>query len=255
VVAALAIVLAIFATSPAPDTSGIGPEGWTAIFTGVLAFSTIGLGILAIRSDRTARISATAAKDAATTAKQTLILANRAWIKAKITLGDRPLSFGDEHGAIVGAKFELINVGTAPAMHVSPQAWLEVAVERFNPLETYKRKAAEFRSGIYRGGETVFPGDKFPDPQEAISRAWSAVVSQTDIEARMAQLGPTDGLRLWLMACIDYTFPSDPDGHHQVGYMYMIHHRIPNTLIRPEHGPFLKEWLYLVPAPFGVPAD
>ena len=66
---------------------GIGPEGWTAIFTGVLTVATLALaGVAAVqitylkRADRTARITAKAALKSANVAERALIATERAFV-------------------------------------------------------------------------------------------------------------------------------------------------------------------------------
>ncbi len=99
---------------------GIGPEGWTAIFTAVLALTTVVLAVVAAvqieylrRSDKTARISADAAADANRIAREQIEMTQRARVSILAMSVSRNVVFGK-----IVVSCSLQNAGQLPASHV-----------------------------------------------------------------------------------------------------------------------------------------
>ena len=194
--------------------------------------------------------AANAAKQSADVAKQTLIAAQRAWIKAKIDIGNIPLVF-DQNGASTTVSFEITNVGNAPAINVTSHAWLIVGKQRQFPLAEQQRRFDEIRRQPFMFGFTLFPGENFPG---AIGIGlWTVQVNVTRDEIDEG-FRLTNGayISLYVIGCIDYTFPIDADMHHQTTFMLELRKTLPDIFIRPDDGQIPPSSLTLTDFNFGL---
>jgi hypothetical protein len=168
-----------------------------SFFNFSLVIVTLCLVVIAIKQ-------ANAAKAAADVAKQTLVTTQRAWIRAKVGIGNVPLF--DQNGARVSISFEITNVGNAPALNITPHAWLIVGKRGQFPIAEQQRKFDEIRRQPFLFGFTLFPGEDFPD---AIDIGLYSV-TRDEIEEGFRF---TNGayISLYVIGCIDYTFPIDAD--------------------------------------------
>src|SRR3984893_16828429 len=107
---------------------------------------------------------AAAAEKAADVARQTLIAAQRAWIRTdQIGFGGGGVAI-DVNGASVSVSLKITNTGNTPAIKVTPQAWLVVWKSGGpSPWQEQQRRCGEIRGQPFATtGFTLFPGESFP---------------------------------------------------------------------------------------------
>ncbi len=196
---------------------------WLMIFTGVLAFVALIQIYFLIKADKTAAKTAQAAKDSAEIANKTLIASQRAWIRIdQIGFGGGGLAI-DANGASVSVSFRITNIGNSPAINITPHAWLIVLRNgALSPLQEQQRRCGEIRHNPFSLGFTLFPGESFPDTIGL--GGWSLGVNATrvEIEEGATLSVKKNQLMLFIVGCIDYTFPTDASMHHQTGFIYEL---------------------------------
>jgi hypothetical protein len=218
---------------------GIGPEGWTAIFTAVLALFTGVLTVVSFvqikyltRADRTAARTAKAARDAAQIANRTLIASQRAWLRVNVSATNQPITL-DQNGASTVVSFMIINVGNTPAINITCNAWLLALYERGpSPIQEQLRLCAEIRSKPFYTGFTLFPGERFPESSGHASFGIGLNLSQDEVNKAIAS-NQSGIIALYVVGCVDYTFPADENTHHQTGFIYRIR-KVGGEPIRPQ---------------------
>lgn len=200
------------------------------------------------------RKAATAAQQAADVAERTLIATQRAWISVEASVG-APLVF-DQNGASTSIAFRIKNVGNSPATHITPHVRLGVLKEGGPyPLEEQTRGCSEVRQGPIGLGFTLFPGQSFPESQGLASGSWGVNISQEEIGKGRQVSADKKHIALFIVGCIDYTFPSDPEHHHQTGFIFDLLRfvkGIPVAVINPDDGQIPADNLRLMDSPFGV---
>jgi hypothetical protein len=211
------------------------PTDWLLVlFNGLLVLATISLFVSGEKSADAAKEAAKAAKQSADVAKSTLISSQRAWIRAKAGVTS-PLIF-DQNGASTSIWFEITNVGNSPALNVTPNAWL-LALTSGGPYpwQEQQRKCGEIRKAGSAMGFTLFPGENFPS-EKGFGR-WSLGINirQEDIQKALPASVGGKYVSLYVYGCIDYTFPTDPNNHHQTGFVYELQKKGPDP-ISPDDG-------------------
>ena len=202
----------------------------TAVFTIVLAISTIGLWaatrrlwVAGERQFRHARASALAqsratqaslaasveaakaATRSAAVAENALIATDRAWIsiKAKVT---RPLTFKDDQ-INLGVDFEIVNVGNAPATDV------QLFAELCRDITKAKLKGMEMAnlvsSSILNIGIVLFP--KETEVQETRRLRTSLRDFKAIISTMNSEQNPTTTEYPAVMACATYKLAGSPE--------------------------------------------
>jgi hypothetical protein len=179
---------------------------WLMLFTGVLAFATIGLGVATfglyltgekqielnarvasaqsrdmMSSVNAANRSAVAAGVAAELSERSMIAANRPWVKVDIGVAG-PVHY-NVNGANITLRYTVTNIGRSPALNVmvSPQVVLPIISAdkpgSFDPRGTLQKSLAEHATrapGPF--GYSLFPGD-------AIEQTVTVTISQDEIKA------------------------------------------------------------------------
>lgn len=210
-----------------------------SIFTFWLVLATAGLGITAVyqisflrRGERIAANTAQAAKDSADVAKTTLVASQRAWIKVKVSLGDQPLTF-HKGGANTAASFEIVNLGTAPALKITMHAWM-IVLKNGGPFPWQEqiRLCDEVRSKPVGAGFTLFPNETFPSNLGYGSWSLAVLANREDIDA----VSPTgeEPVGFVIVGCVDYTFPTDDKTHHQTRFQLQLIRNTADYVFRPK---------------------
>jgi hypothetical protein len=199
---------------------------WLTLFTGVLAFATICLGVATVglyltgekqamiakltslRQFRQTRESIALARQTAEAAEQSVIEANRAWIKVDIQVG------GPIHYNVNGANFTLIyvleNVGNSPALNVEVHPRLIDAVIH---ARTELLKDVELRKELRPSslGYSMFPGDRIKQPI-TVSLPQDQIKEATKL---LPAIYPT------IIGTVTYRMGLD-DACHQTGFLVEI---------------------------------
>jgi hypothetical protein len=171
---------------------------------------------------------ANAAKQSADVARQTLIASQRAWVRIdQIGFGGGGLAI-DMNGARVSVSFKITNIGNSPAINISPQAWLAV-LESGGPFpwQEQQRRCGEIRNQpfaqTFANGFTLFPGESFPSDIGIGDWSLETHASREDIEKGAAASADKKQIWLYVVGCIDYTYPTDANTHHQTGFILEVH--------------------------------
>jgi hypothetical protein len=216
-------------------------DWWLMIFTGAVAFFTlalVGATVALYRAGEAQRKHAekvaerqagemkesiAEATRAADTAERTLIAGQRAWVKLRTTpIIAGPLTF-DQHGAHSTINFELTNIGQSPATDVGIHAWLFVQKPEgaFVPNDL-QRRCAEIRNRPRERGFTLLPNDNFPETVGLEGYGMGVSATAEDIAEGLLISTSREFVSLFVIGCVDYTFATDPDGHHQTSFIYEI---------------------------------
>lgn len=142
---------------------------WLMIFTGILAFATVGLGAatvgLYLTGEKQIRHNAEAAAAQSRDMEKSLIAANRPWIKVEIAVGG-PI-FYNVNGANFRLRYVLTNIGRSPAINVnvSPRVVFPILSmeksSRFDPSGDLRKMISEDkeRNASIPFGYSMFPGE------------------------------------------------------------------------------------------------
>lgn len=196
---------------------------WLMLFTGVLALVAIIQIYFLYSADKTAAITANAAKESADVANKALIASQRAWVRAdKIGFGGGGLAI-DKNGASVSVSFKITNTGNSPALNVTPHAWLVVLKSGgLFPWQEQQRRCDEIRNQPFGTGFTLFPNESFPNNIGVGEWSFGTNASRDDIEKGALTSVDKKQLLLYVVGCIDYTFPTDATTHHQTGFILEV---------------------------------
>ena len=205
-----------------------------ALLTGTLAVVSIAQGYLLYRAEGISRDSANAAKQAAEIGRQTLIASQRAWIRIDSVYLSGSLSF-DKTGVNGTVSFKITNVGTSPATNVTPHVWLFAMKDGEVPVQRQLEMCGPLRNGPFGMGFTLFPNEKFPENAEVPGYGLGISASPDEINKGLATSKDGKHLMLYIVGCIDYTFPIDKDVHHQTGFIRLIERNGPD-LLSPDDG-------------------
>jgi hypothetical protein len=199
------------------------------------------------------RRSADAARQSADIAQRTLIAAQRAWLSVEASVG-APLVF-DQNGATTSIAFKIKNVGNSPATHVTPHVWLGVMKEGGPfPLQEQTPRCGEVRQEPFGLGFALFPEQIFPEVQGVGRASWGVNISREEIDKGRRVSADRKHIALFVVGCVDYTFPTDPERHHQTGFIFDFMRFIEGVpvQINPDEGNIPAENLRLVDSPLGM---
>ena len=204
------------------------------IATLILASSTEDLRNYAEEQTRDMKRSIAEAKRAADVANQTLIASQRAWIRTEVNISDQPLIFGD-NGAGTSVSFKITNVGNTPAINISHHARLLVIKNGGpSPFDEQRKRCGEVRKQPFRPGFTLFPGEIFPSSIGFGTLSLGVNVSKDDVDKGREISADGKHVLMWVIGCVDYTFPTDPTTHHQTMFMFELTRS--RSLIAPDDG-------------------
>lgn len=170
---------------------------------------------IARTSANAAKRSADAAKESADFTQKLIVASQRAWLTVEVSLvkGQEQIVFSRD-GAVLPIRIDIKNIGNSPAIKVSWPAWLIFAGSGLNPLQEQSLRCNKIRQQPFGIGPTIFPQDRYPDPD--IQWSYGAGASWEEINKRMPRI------MVSLVGCVDYAFPTDPDVHHQTGFVYHV---------------------------------
>jgi hypothetical protein len=204
-----------------------GRNFWLGVITVavIVAYTTVAAlqWCAMLRTNKLTRQSADAAKESAKVATQTLVASQRAWIRIdQIGLGGGGLAI-DRNGASVSVSFTITNVGNSPAITVTPDAWLVVLKSGALPLgQEQQKRCGEIRNQPFGLGFTLFPNESFPSNIGIDEWSLGTNVSRKDIEKGATVSADKAHMLLYVVGCIDYTFPTDAAAHHQTGFILEV---------------------------------
>jgi hypothetical protein len=234
--------------------------------TAALAFYTLRLWRatkkLATDAEEASAAALKASTDGVELARASLIATNRAWIHTpEVTVGSQPLIFYPsdlaQNGAQASVAIRIINVGNAPAIKVSMHAQLIVLRDAISPVLEQARLAEEVKNSAFGPGITLFPKEVHPDNIGAQEWSYAVSVSKEDIDKALLSSPGVKAVLLYVIGCIDYTFPADPLTHHQTGFIRELRRRGFPGHLRPEDGDVPFADLEMVHSPMiqARPAD
>jgi hypothetical protein len=168
---------------------------------------------------RDMKASISAATESAHIARRSLIASQRAWLRVvDIKSATGELTF-NKNGAVFPITVKIRNVGNAPAIKVSINAWL---VGISNMYLEHPLRCRVIREQPFAIGPTIFPGEEWP-PIDVGGWSYGVGISREELNAIMPDVQSRIGRAvLGLVGCVDYTFPADADAHHQTGFVYFL---------------------------------
>jgi hypothetical protein len=220
------------------------------LFTGLLV-AVAGIQIAFLRqADETAKASAKTAREAAELARQSLIAGQRAWIRIDEIAG-RGLFTVEGDSACAAFSFKISNVGAAPATRIALHVRLAAAKDAAAALALRQAMCDEIRRAPLSDGFALFPGESYPGG--AGHPGWTQAVSigRTEIETCRAASPDAEGAPLFLIGCVDYTFPADEGAHRQTAFLLELrrHNGVP---FDPDETPFPMSQVALMEEPAGA---
>jgi hypothetical protein len=160
-----------------------------------------------------------------------MFIANqRAWLAVDVKAPEAQGIIFDQNGAVLEISFLIKNVGNAPAIKVSWNAWLIAMSESlghpgpFSPLVDQAERCNKIRKAPFGIGPTIFPQDQYKVQEYGAGASWDEI----NAAVPMVATGNARTAIFGLAGCVDYAFPSDPDTHHQTGFVYLVSH--PNSI-------------------------
>jgi hypothetical protein len=184
-----------------------------------------------ISLSQSTRIAANAAQNAARVATQTLVASQGAWIQIIKINVFMSLVF-NEDGAMTAIGFEIANIGNAPALNMATYAWLVASHD--DPAGDFGRELCDaIKNTKVLGGFTIFPGEKFPGKIGNTGWANGVFLSPDDIRKERNEDG---SIALYVVGCVDYTFPTDASNHHQTRFILRMGLINPTASINPDDG-------------------
>jgi hypothetical protein len=221
-----------------------------------------------------ARRAANAAEAAADVAQKTLVASQRAWIRIDQVELSAPLTFNTSGGAGTSISIKLTNIGNAPALLVRQHAWLLVspigAVPAGElPTDVQKRLCEGIKTAAWPmdiGAQTVFPQHSLPG---SVRHNIGINAQRSDIERALEstkQLTKNNNTHVpfLVVGCVDYSFPTDPNSHHQTRFLLQMQKNPPFFIVGgvirgnpivPEDGQIPAEALMLLDFGTGDWAD
>jgi hypothetical protein len=170
-----------------------------------------------------ARDDLAVARRNAETAERAAVANSRPWLKVDVDIGDQPLTISRE-GASVSVAISARNVGNAPALCVSPHAWMFAwnAAPNKDPFTMHERRCEEVRAAQSNWDYTLFPDESFPDTEKIGKWSMGVNLAKAEIQAAIESSNPEGVILLYVGGCIDYVVPSDPLTKHQTKFFYTI---------------------------------
>jgi hypothetical protein len=230
----------LWTTSPKTERPSTIPRNILGVITAVLARYTYRLFRATADLARDTRTASDAALTASTegllVARSALAAANRAWIHSpEITVGSAPLIFYPRDRAPLGAQasvaIRISNVGNAPAIKLTTHVRMIVLRTGVSPAQEQARLADELKGDAFGpGGRTLFPKEVYPDNIGVSEVSYAVHASREELDAAL-DMNPGSGvIALYIIGCIDYTFPADSVTHHQTGFVRELCRKGPHFL-------------------------
>jgi hypothetical protein len=165
----------------------------------------------------------------ANAAKDSLIASQRAWVKIEeIGLGGGGLAI-DENGVSVAISFQITNVGNSPATNITHHAGLVVLASGVSLPQEQQELCDAVTKAPFGLAFALFPGEHFPANMGF--GQWSLGVNAGPAEVKKGLSGPEKkNISLFVVGCVDYTFATDPTGHHQTGFIRDLVKKIPSVI-------------------------
>ena len=199
-----------------PDERVADYTWWLNVFTAILGGVAAMQVYFLKRTDETARVTAEAALQSANSAKEALILGQRAWVTVEAELGENGCQI-DALGVTIAVKLKFNNVGNAIALKITPNARVFPSgkhgpsiVDWQNFIDTTKRQGSHY--SFY-----LVPVDTMPNErdQKGITIAVSAHKFRDDWIDEAIDNGVNEFL---IGGCVVYTFPSDNSKAYHTGF-------------------------------------
>jgi hypothetical protein len=129
------------------------------------------------------------------------------------------------------------NIGNSPAIKLTFHHKLVVLAEGVSIPSEHEQVCEEARRQ-WQGGFTLFPNEQFP---RSIGASQLSIFADAPKEAIERGLKSGQHVDLIVVGCVDYTFPTDPDTHHQTPFIRQLIRRdvgapinIDDNMLRPE---------------------
>ena len=140
------------------------------------------------------------------------IASQRAWLKIESIDVDRDPGLGlifNNDGAVLPITINIRNVGNSPAIKISWHASIVFEKARFFSILPDKGdECSMVRTHEFGIGPTIFPADPYNVQQYGAGTSWDKI--------------PADFTAADLIGCIDYTFATDSNTHHQTPFYYAL---------------------------------
>jgi hypothetical protein len=133
-------------------------------------------------------------------------------------VGHFPLAFNDQ-SVDFGVAIELTNVGNAPALNITNHVWLMTQKSGDRPLDRQRALCESVRGKRYGMSITLFPGEVFPRNVGLAGMQVNAKLTRAELEEGLAFDPDRKRVQIFVVGCVNYTFPSDPQGCHQTWFM------------------------------------
>jgi hypothetical protein len=148
--------------------------------------------------------------------RTSVIASQRAWLTAEVSLvkGQEQITFS-QTGAVLPIRIDMKNVGNSPAIKVSWYAWLIFEGNGAKALQEQSVRSNRIRQGPFGIGPTIFPQDQYPG-SSIENWSFGSGASYEEIDK------PGQRILVSLVGCVDYTFPTDQDAHHQTGFIRYV---------------------------------
>jgi hypothetical protein len=191
-----------------------------AIFTGLLFVTSVVSDIFLLRQSSIGRDSADAAKSAAKTASESLLLQNRPWVKIRHRISS-PLTFAID-AARMKLRDTLENVG--PTVAVNVLTWEDmIPVDRDQSYATAFRRQREWCDAnrhpnpVGLSGYTLFPHDPFEQESNVGS-------TKETIDRAIRESETVGKIRFVIVGCVCYKAPFEPRSAptHQTRFVYEL---------------------------------
>jgi hypothetical protein len=182
------------------------------------AWSTVIAAIATAAAAIAAGYAARSSADAAKVARDALVASERAWIRRDRIVFSEPLQFASTGLLNTSVQLEFTNVGSAPAIHVNTFAWLIPDEHGTAPQQRAREHFNSVRSNPVSSGFTLFPGQAYPRDRD-IPVHESVMLRPEETDTASDEVGR---ISLYLAACINYSFASDPDKNHQTSCMFEV---------------------------------
>ncbi|WP_420970864.1 hypothetical protein [Bradyrhizobium sp. B120] len=158
-------------------------------------------------------------KDTADATKAALVAGQRAWIRIdSMAVGGAGL-LAKRESVDAPIAFVITNVGNTPALRVWP--YVKLLTARDSLLDEQAKLCDEpTRQPGQTLGHTLFPNEQFPKNIGIGEYSVGTHLSKEEVARGLGVDNKT--IPLFVVGCIDYTFPTDPTAHHQTPFIREI---------------------------------
>ena len=157
-------------------------------------------------------------KQTADATKAALVAGQRAWVRIdEMGVGGSGLSIGND-GASVSISFMVTNVGNSPAIKVTYRPKLVVLAQGV-AIPSEQEQVCDAARHQWQGGFTLFPNEQFPRTLGLGQSSFGVNASKDTIERGAEISADKKSVALLVVGCVDYTFETDPDMHHQTPFI------------------------------------